>query len=79
MGAMNPFAYLDPGSGSMILQMLVGGLAAAGVALKLYWHKVLRFLRLKKDDPAETPAAETVTAATADDESARETELAQTR
>ena len=35
------FAYLDPGSSSMIVQMFLGGLAAAGVALKLYWRRLL--------------------------------------
>jgi hypothetical protein len=45
------FAYLDPGSGSMLVQLLVGGVAAAGVALKLYWYKILRVLRLRKDEP----------------------------
>jgi hypothetical protein len=45
------FAYLDPGSGSMLVQLLVGGIAAAGVALKLYWYKILRVLRLRKDEP----------------------------
>lgn len=28
------FAYLDPGSGSLIASALVGGVAAAGVAVK---------------------------------------------
>jgi hypothetical protein len=52
------FAYLDPGSGSMIVQLIVGGLAAAGVALKLWWNKILRFLRIKKAAPAQAkPAA----------------------
>lgn len=32
-------AYLDPGTGSMMLQVILGGIAAVGVALKLYWHK----------------------------------------
>ena len=45
------FAYLDPGSGSMLVQLLVGGVAAAGVALKLYWYKILRVLHLRKDEP----------------------------
>ena len=35
-------AYLDPGSGSFIFQMVVAGLLSAGVALKLYWTKVKR-------------------------------------
>jgi hypothetical protein len=54
-------AYLDPGSSSMILQMLLGGIAAVGVALKLYWRRLMRFLRIKKDQPepaAATPAAQ---------------------
>ena len=81
MGSMNILAYLDPGSGSLILQMIVGGVAAAGVALKLYWHKVLRFLRLKKDDPVDTtpatPGPDAV-ATTGDEEPARDSELART-
>ena len=44
-------AYLDPGSGSMLVQLLVGGVAAAAVALKLYWYKLLRLLRIRKDEP----------------------------
>lgn len=34
-------AYLDPGSGSMLLQLILGGIAGLVVAIKLYWHKVL--------------------------------------
>jgi hypothetical protein len=49
-------AYLDPGSGSMILQILAGGVAAVAVTAKLYWRRLLRFLRIRKDDP-ETEAA----------------------
>ncbi|MFN2617110.1 MAG: hypothetical protein ABR581_08295 [Thermoleophilaceae bacterium] len=51
-------AYLDPGSGSMILQVIAGGLAAVAVTAKLYWRKLLRFLRIRKDEPevSETEA-----------------------
>ena len=38
-------AYLDPGSGSMLLQVILGGIAAVGVALKLGWHKIVIFFR----------------------------------
>jgi hypothetical protein len=47
---VNPLAYLDPGSGSMILQMIAGGTAAVAVTAKLYWRRVMRFLRLRKDE-----------------------------
>ena len=41
IGAMSrtAYAYLDPGTGSMIIQILLGGIAGAAVVLKLYWYK----------------------------------------
>ena len=52
-------AYLDPGSGSMILQVIAGGMAAVAVTAKLYWNRLLKFLHIKKDEPdaPESPAA----------------------
>jgi hypothetical protein len=41
-------AYLDPGSGSMILQLLAGGAAAVAVTGKLYWRRLKRFVGFKK-------------------------------
>ena len=38
-------AYLDPGSGSMLLQILLGGFAAVGVIGKLYWHRLTGLFR----------------------------------
>ncbi len=35
--------YLDPGTGSMLLQLLLGGVAGALVVGKLYWHRVKAF------------------------------------
>ena len=52
------FAYLDPGSGSMMLQLIAGGLAAAAVAVKVYWRRLLVFLRIRKPDE-ETATAQT--------------------
>ncbi len=51
-------AFLDPGSGSMILQILAGGGAGVAVTAKLYWGRLLKFLRIRKDEPEGTPAAE---------------------
>ena len=47
------FAYLDPGTGSMLLQVILGGVAAATVALKLYWQRIKQALGLAK--PMDTP------------------------
>ena len=33
-------AYLDPGAGSILLQVLLGGFAAAGVVAKLFWQSL---------------------------------------
>ena len=50
------FAYLDPGTGSMLLQVILGGIAAVGVAIKLYWHKLRVALGLgrKAQEPDES-------------------------
>jgi hypothetical protein len=50
------FAYLDPGSGSMMLQVIAGGLAALAVTAKIYWRRLLVFLRIRKPDEETTPA-----------------------
>jgi len=51
---MRLLAYLDPGSGSVLLQALLGGVAALAITGKLWWHRLLTFLRIRKDpdDPA---------------------------
>ena len=50
------FGYLDPGSGSVILQALVGGVAAVTVTAKLWWKRVTGIFRRNQDDEP-TPAA----------------------
>ena len=41
-------AYLDPGTGSIILQGIIGAIAAGATFLKFYWHKILKLLGIKK-------------------------------
>jgi hypothetical protein len=43
-------AYLDPGAGSMLLQVLLGGAAAAGVIVKLFWHNITMPFRRRHPD-----------------------------
>ncbi len=45
-------AYLDPGTGSMLLQLLLGGVAGVLVVGKLYWHHVTSFFGR---NPAPSP------------------------
>ena len=44
------FAYIDPGSGSLLLQALAGGVAGVAVVGKLYWQRLRRVLRLGRRD-----------------------------
>ena len=53
------FGYLDAGSGSMIVQLLLGGFAAVVVSFKLWWRRVLRFLRIRPEEPVESEAGPT--------------------
>ena len=33
------YAYIDPGSGSMVIQVIIGALVGVGITLKIYWYK----------------------------------------
>jgi len=50
----NAHAYLDPGTGSMILQAILGGIAGAAVLLKLYWGKI-RAIFSKSNNKPQNP------------------------
>jgi hypothetical protein len=52
MMTLPAYAYLDPGTGSMLLQVILGGIAAIGVALKLFWHKIRIAVGLSKSTKA---------------------------
>jgi len=41
--SVDAYAYLDPGTGSAIIQGVIAAIAALGVTLKLYWHRIIRF------------------------------------
>ena len=47
--------YLDPGSGSFLLQLLIAGLLGLAVAVRAYWSRIKKFFaRGKKPDEEET-------------------------
>ena len=37
------YAYIDPGSGSILFQSLIGVLVGAVVAVKMYWLKIKNY------------------------------------
>ena len=62
---MRVLAYLDPGSGSVMLQALLGGVATILVSVKMFGKRVYRalFFWKKHDDEDSKPAASSTTAA----------------
>jgi len=39
------YGYLDPGTGSYVLQFLIGGLLGGLFALGLFWRRVLAYVK----------------------------------
>ncbi len=48
-------AYLDPGTGSLIVQSVIAALAAVGFGLRMYWGRIRAAVK-RKDRGAETPS-----------------------
>ena len=47
------FAYLDPGTGGMLIQIILGGVAGLAVAGKLFWHQLKSFFRFGRSDKSD--------------------------
>ncbi len=63
------FAYLDPGSGSMLLQLVLGGLAGLAVIAKLYWHRLLALFGMsaqQEENDSDTNSASLSTSDSSD-------------
>ena len=51
-------AYLDPGTGSILVQSLLAGIAGAAAVISLYWQRVKRFFAGRKhSNDASSPSA----------------------
>jgi len=49
-------AYLDPGSGSVLIQLLIAGLLGAAFLIKAFWSRIKAFFNrsnASKDERAE--------------------------
>lgn len=49
------YAYLDPGSGSVIIQAIIGALVGVGITLRVFWMKIKyklmgKFAKTKDDE-----------------------------
>jgi hypothetical protein len=52
-------AYLDPGSGSILLQMVIAAALGTAFAVKVYWKKIKGAFSKKKSESEITTAGET--------------------
>lgn len=43
------FAYIDPGTTSLILQMLIGGIIGGLFTIKIYWQRLKAFVSGKAE------------------------------
>jgi hypothetical protein len=53
-------AYLDPGTGSLIVQSVIAALAAAGFGLRLYWGRIRAWVQKPRmhGKSSKTPSAD---------------------
>jgi hypothetical protein len=52
---INPFVfslYVDPGSGSMVLQLLLGGVSGIYVVFRLFKQRILRMFGIRTEEPS---------------------------
>jgi hypothetical protein len=58
---LKPLPYLDPGSGSMLIQLILAAVLSIGIAVRIFWNKIKAFLTRNKSsasqdaDPTELP------------------------
>jgi hypothetical protein len=50
----NAYAYLDPGTGSIILQAILGAIAAGFSYCMFYWNKVRNFFKKNNSKKEKT-------------------------
>ncbi|BCY16213.1 MAG: hypothetical protein GYA12_08305 [Chloroflexi bacterium] len=49
-----PALYLDPGSGSFILQVIIAALLGGGFAIKTYWKNIKKlFVKTSPDEESD--------------------------
>ena len=46
--------YLDPGSGSIIFQLIIAGLVGAGFIIRAYWKKITGVFRKGQPEDEES-------------------------
>jgi hypothetical protein len=50
IAAPHAHAYIDPGSSSMLIQIILGAAAGVGLAIATFWNRLRTFFGRKKTD-----------------------------
>jgi len=58
MNNLIPLAYLDPGTGSIAIQMVVGGVLGGLLVIKLFWRRIVAFLTGRRNPAAPDDSAD---------------------
>jgi hypothetical protein len=53
-----PLAYLDPGTGSFLIQLLIAGLLGAGFLVKTFWSRISMFFSKKNQGIKRTAGSD---------------------
>lgn len=53
-----PVLYLDPGSGSLLVQLLLAAVLGVGVAVRIYWNKIKTLFHPRQPGPEDPPEKE---------------------
>jgi hypothetical protein len=53
-GLAAPPAYLDPGSGSFLVQLVIAGALGAALAIRMSWSRIKGFFRRKGTPPPDS-------------------------
>ena len=52
-------AYLDPGTGSILVQSLLAGIAGAAAVVSLYWQRIKAFFTNRRKQPHDAHSSAT--------------------
>lgn len=55
---LDPSVYLDPGSGSIIIQLIIATILGLGVVIRSQWSKIKKFFGKKTIDNDDTNSEE---------------------
>lgn len=50
ISTVDSYAYLDPGTGSMIITAIAAVIASVATFVSFYWNKLKNFFKKKKED-----------------------------